>query len=83
MTFIAREAGNITEEERVKFVSVLNDLTEGFKHVTNYMHTITTTTTSIEEGDEEITLHTLLALVFPKFTRLFNGRLYRSEEANI
>ena len=72
MTFIAREAGNIIEEERVKFVSVLDDLTEGFKHVT-----------TTEEIDEEVTLHTLLALVFPKFTRLFNGRLYRSEEANI
>ena len=72
MTFIAREAGNITEEERVKFVSVLDDLTEGFKHVT-----------TTEEIDEEVILHILLALVFPKFTRLFNGRLYRSEEANI
>ena len=51
-------------------MSVLGDLTKGFKHITDYTHI---TTTTAEDAGEEVTLHTLLILSFLKFTKLFNG----------
>ena len=62
---IVREAGKTIEDERVEFVSTLDVVAEGLKHISQ-LCAIT------EEVDEE-TSCTVLTLSFAKSTGLFSG----------